>query len=225
MEAFLSSTIFVVLAEMGDKTQLLGMAFATKYKARIVLAGVLIATLLNHFLAVALGDFLTNFIPLTTIQLVAALSFVFFGLWTLRGDSLEGEDKKVYFTPFWTVVIAFFLAEMGDKTQLAAIALAAKYNSLFWVWMGTTLGMIISNIIGITIGVVLGKRIPEKLVKVVSASIFIAFGYIGIWQNIVSQDMKIMVLSFVTLLCLGYFVLLLKQAKNNRKKQALMRSK
>lgn len=215
MEAFLSSTIFVVLAEMGDKTQLLGMAFATKYKARVVLAGVLVATLLNHFLAVALGDLLTNFIPLSTIQLIAAFSFIFFGLWTLRGDSLDGEDKKVYFNPFWTVVIAFFIAEMGDKTQLAAIALAAKYNSLLWVWMGTTLGMIISNIIGITIGVVLGKKIPEKLVKVVSATIFIAFGYIGIWQNISTMDTKILALGIVTLITLGYLALLFRQMKKN----------
>lgn len=213
MEALLSSTIFVVLAEMGDKTQLLGMAFATRYKASVVLAGVLVATLLNHLLAVALGDFLTNFIPLTTIQLVAAFSFVFFGLWTLRGDSLDGEDKKVYFSPFWTVVIAFFIAEMGDKTQLAAIALAAKYHALLWVWLGTTLGMIISNIIGITVGVVLGKRIPEKLVKLVSASIFIAFGYIGIWQNINSGGIKVMVLGIVSLVCIAYFIILFRQQR------------
>lgn len=198
---------------MGDKTQLLGMAFATRYRASVVLVGVLVATLLNHLLAVALGDFLTNFIPLTTIQLVAAFSFVFFGLWTLRGDSLDGEDKKVYFSPFWTVVIAFFIAEMGDKTQLAAIALAAKYHALLWVWLGTTLGMIISNIIGITVGVVLGKRIPEKLVKLVSASIFIAFGYIGIWQNLNSAGVKIMVLAIVSLVCIGYFIVLFRQQR------------
>lgn len=94
MEAFWASTIFVVLAEMGDKTQLLGMAFATKYKARVVLAGVFIATLLNHLFAVAIGDYLTNFIPLTTIQLVAAISFILFGLWTLRGDALEVKIKR-----------------------------------------------------------------------------------------------------------------------------------
>ncbi len=130
MEALVYSTLFVVLAEMGDKTQLLGMAFATRYKARVVLAGVLVATLLNHLLAVALGDYLTNFIPLRQIQLIAALSFIVFGLWTLRGDTLKGEDQKVYYNPFWTVTIAFFIAEMGDKTQLAAIALAAKYDSI-----------------------------------------------------------------------------------------------
>ncbi|NLI91514.1 MAG: TMEM165/GDT1 family protein [Peptococcaceae bacterium] len=216
MEALLSSTIFVVLAEMGDKTQLLGMAFATRYKATTVLLGVLIATLLNHLLAVALGDFLTNFIPLSTIQLVAAFSFVFFGLWTLRGDSLDGEDKKTYFNPFWTVVIAFFIAEMGDKTQLAAIALAAKYHSLLFVWLGTTLGMIISNIIGIMVGVVLGKRIPEKLVKALSASIFITFGYIGIWQNMTNPGYKITVLSLVTLICAVYLFFLFRQSKKKQ---------
>ncbi len=217
MEAFLASTIFVVLAEMGDKTQLLGMAFATRYKPSLVLAGVLLATLLNHLLAVALGDYLTHFVPLTTIQLVAAISFVFFGLWTFRGDSLDGEDKKHYFSPFWTVTIAFFIAEMGDKTQLAAVALAAKYNSLFWVWMGSTLGMIISNIIGITIGVIFGKKIPERAVKMVSGSVFIIFGYLGVWQNVNDVTVKILVLGILTVLILCYLWYL---TRNSHKKAA-----
>lgn len=211
MEAFWYSTIFVVLAEMGDKTQLLGMAFATKYKARVVLAGVLVATLLNHLLAVVVGDYITKVIPLNWIQLAAALSFVFFGLWTLRGDSLEGEDKKVYFNPFWTVVIAFFMAEMGDKTQLAAVALAAKYQSILWVWMGTTVGMMISNIIGIIIGVVLGKKIPEKIVKLVSAGIFIFFGYLGTWQSAGSEGLKWSLIAFITVAVAGYIAYLIIQ--------------
>jgi putative Ca2+/H+ antiporter (TMEM165/GDT1 family) len=207
LEALVYSTIFVVLAEMGDKTQLLGMAFATRYKARVVLAGVLVATLLNHLFAVALGDYLTNFIPLRQIQLIAAFSFIIFGLWTLRGDTLEGEDQKVYFTPFWTVTIAFFIAEMGDKTQLAAIALAAKYESILHVWIGTTIGMMISNIIGITIGVVFGKKIPERAVKIVSASVFILFGYLGIWQSS-SGDFRIRLILFSTLIVLCYIYFL-----------------
>jgi Predicted membrane protein len=197
---------------MGDKTQLLGMAFATRYKARVVLAGVLVATLLNHLFAVALGDYLTNFIPLRQIQLIAALSFIIFGLWTLRGDTLEGEDQKVYFTPFWTVTIAFFIAEMGDKTQLAAIALAAKYESVLHVWIGTTIGMMISNIIGITIGVVLGKKIPERAVKIVSASVFIFFGYLGIWQSS-SGDFRIRLILFSTLIVLGYIYFLRRNSR------------
>ncbi|HWQ73315.1 MAG TPA: TMEM165/GDT1 family protein [Desulfitobacteriaceae bacterium] len=217
MEALIYSTIFVVLAEMGDKTQLLGMAFATRYKARVVLAGVLVATLLNHLLAVALGDYLTNFIPLRQIQLIAALSFIVFGLWTLREDTLKGEDQKVYYNPFWTVTIAFFIAEMGDKTQLAAIALAAKYDSILYVWLGTTIGMIISNIIGIIIGVVLGKKIPEKIVKIVSASIFILFGYLGIWQNS-SDNLRMMLMVISTLVILGYLLFLRYKGKTIKSK-------
>ncbi|MBM7867845.1 TMEM165/GDT1 family protein [Heliobacterium gestii] len=198
MEAFWASAILVVLAEMGDKTQLLGMAFATRYKATTVMAGVLVATLLNHFLAVALGDYLTAFVPMETIQLAAAISFVFFGLWTVRGDELEGEDKKVYFGPFMTVMIAFFMAEMGDKTQLASVALAAKYHNLIPVWMGTTTGMMISNGIGILIGVVLGKKIPEQVVKYASAAIFIFFGYAGIIATVQDRMMLYGVLAGVT---------------------------
>ena len=134
MSAFWASLIFVVLAEMGDKTQLLAMAFATRYKATTVLWGVFVATALNHLLAVAVGNYLTTFIPLAWIQIAAAASFILFGLWTLRGDRLEGEDERFSFSPFWTVAIAFFVAEMGDKTQLATVALAAKYQSPVAVW-------------------------------------------------------------------------------------------
>lgn len=219
MDAMITSTIFVVLAEMGDKTQLLGMAFATRFKAVTVLAGVLVATLANHFLAVALGDYLTGIIPLNYIQILAAISFIFFGLWTIRCDKLEGEDKKDYFSPFWTVTIAFFIAEMGDKTQLASIALAAKYNSLWWVWMGTTLGMMVSNIIGILIGVVFGKSIPEKTVKLVSASIFIIFGYLGLFQYIQQFNIKVIIISLVTLIMISYIYFLKKQDPKNNSSQ------
>ena len=184
MEALITSFAVVVLGEMGDKTQLLGMAFATRFKASTVLAGVFVATIFNHLLAVIVGEYLTRFIPMTTIQFIAALSFVFFGLWTFRGDTLEGEDKKNYFSPFWTVLIAFFIAEMGDKTQLATIALAAKYQNIFTVLIASTAGMMVSNIIGIVIGVILGKKIPEKTVKTISGAIFILFGYIGIYATL-----------------------------------------
>lgn len=211
MNEMWASTVFVVLAEMGDKTQLLGMAFATRFKAATVLAGVLVATLFNHFLAVAFGNYLTTVIPLNYVQIAAAISFVIFGLWTIRGDQLEEEDKKDYFNPFWTVTIAFFIAEMGDKTQLASIALAAKYQSLWWVLGGTTLGMMISNIIGIMVGVVFGKKIPERVVKIFSAAIFIMFGYIGLFEYITDLSAKIWTLSMVTAVALGYILWLVKK--------------
>ena len=129
MPAFIASLLFVTLAEMGDKTQLLAMAFATRFPAPTVLAAVFVATLLNHALAVAAGRLLTTVIPLDVISLTAALSFILFGLWTIRGDTLEGEDQRhSSFGPFLTVAIAFFLAELGDKTQLATISLAVKYS-------------------------------------------------------------------------------------------------
>ena len=183
MAAFIASFIFVVLAEMGDKTQLLAMAFATQYSAYKVLIAVFLATLLNHALAVAVGHFLTTVIPMDIISFAAAFSFIIFGLWTIRGDKLEGEDKKESrFGPIVTVGIAFFLAEMGDKTQLATISLAVKYQSMINVLMGTTLGMVVADTIGIVIGIVMRKRIPEKIIKWVSASVFILFGLAGIYK-------------------------------------------
>ncbi|NMC56357.1 MAG: TMEM165/GDT1 family protein [Eubacteriaceae bacterium] len=185
MIAFLFSLGAVVLAEMGDKTQLLAMAFAAKYKAAKVLAGVLIATVLNHALAVVIGNYFTKFNSAQAfIQAAAALSFIFFGLWTIRGDKLDGEDKKpTKFGAVLTVAIAFFIAEMGDKTQLATIALAAKFpQTPIFILMGTTTGMLIADGIGIIIGVVMCKKIPERTIKLISAAAFILFVFIGCYQ-------------------------------------------
>ena len=180
MSAFIASLLFVTLAEMGDKTQLLAMAFATRFPAPTVLSAVFVATLLNHALAVAAGRLLTNVIPLEFISLTAALSFILFGLWTIRGDTLEGEDQqRSSSSPFLTVAIAFFLAELGDKTQLATISLAVRYSDPIAVLLGTTTGMVVADGIGIGIGIVLGKRLPDTLIRLVSAGVFIVFGFAG----------------------------------------------
>ena len=182
MTAFLTACAIVVLAEMGDKTQLLAMAFAAKYCWKTVMAGVFVATVANHFLAVAAGAYLNQFIPLNYIQIAAAASFILFGLWTIRGDSLDDEAEKTHYNPFWTVVIAFFLAEMGDKTQFATIALAAQFDSVLPVWAGTTTGMMIADGLGIILGIVLQKKIPEKQMKWTAALIFICFGVAGLYE-------------------------------------------
>ena len=184
MTAFLASFVFVVLAEMGDKTQLLAMAFACKFRWQTVMWGVFVATAANHLLAAWIGIYLTTIVPMAYISIAAAASFIIFGLWTIRGDTLEDEDKKYSFSPFWTVTVAFFMAEMGDKTQLATISLAVKYASIISVWIGTTLGMIVSNGIGIIVGNVMGKHIPERAIKWVSALIFIGFGVYGLYENL-----------------------------------------
>ncbi|HEX2966692.1 MAG TPA: TMEM165/GDT1 family protein [Syntrophorhabdaceae bacterium] len=182
MDVYFASVVFVVLAEMGDKTQLLAMAFASRYKWQTVMWGVFVATLANHLLAVLAGNWLTYLVPMRYIQIAASASFILFGLWTLRGDTLNDEDKRFTFSPFWTVAIAFFIAEMGDKTQLATVALAAKYQTIFPIWIGTTTGMLIADAIGIIVGIVLGKRIPERFIKWFAAIIFMLFGLIGLYQ-------------------------------------------
>ena len=187
MTVYLASLVFVVLAEMGDKTQLLAMAFASRYRWQTVLWGVLAATLANHLLAVLLGNFLTGVVPLKAIQIIASASFILFGFWTLRGDKLNNEDKRFNYSPFWTVAVAFFFAEMGDKTQLATIALATKYSSIIQIWFGTTTGMIIADAIGIIFGIVLGKNIPDRIIKWVAALIFILFGIIGLYEALSSH--------------------------------------
>ena len=205
LTAYLASLGFVVLAEMGDKTQLLAMAFASRYRWQTVMWGVFAATLVNHLLAVVAGNYLTRLIPLSYIQIAAAASFILFGLWTLRGDTLEGEDKRFNYSPFWTVAVAFFLAEMGDKTQLATVALAAEYKSIIAVWLGTTTGMLIADAIGIGVGIVLGKKIPERLIKWVAALIFLFFGLSGLYELLPSVYLyPIFILS--GLILLGFLI-------------------
>lgn len=208
MTAFLASLGFVVLAEMGDKTQLLAMAFATRYKVSTVLWGVFAATVFNHFLAVLVGNYLPNIIPIQYVQIAAAASFILFGLWTIRGDKLKGEDRRFNFSPFWTVAVAFFIAEMGDKTQLATIALAAKYQSVIPVLAGTTMGMVIADAIGIGIGIIVGKKIPERAVKWLAALIFIFFGFYGLYEYLPSYilTMPVIIFGIVVISIATYFL-------------------
>jgi putative Ca2+/H+ antiporter (TMEM165/GDT1 family) len=188
--AFLTSLAIVVLAEMGDKTQLLAMAFASRFRWQTVMWGVFVATAANHLFAVLVGNYLTSIIPLNYIKIAASASFILFGLWTIRGDTLEGEDKRFSFSPFWTVAIAFFIAEMGDKTQLATVALAAEFNTIVPVWIGTTAGMLIADAIGIGVGIVLHKNIPEKKIKWFAALVFIAFGLWGLYEAVFNGVMQ-----------------------------------
>lgn len=221
MTAYLASLGFVVLAEMGDKTQLLAMAFASRYKWQTVMWGVFVATLVNHLLAVVTGNYLTRLIPLSYIQIAAAASFILFGLWTLRGDTLEGEDKRFNYSPFWTVAVAFFFAEMGDKTQLATVALATQYQSIVGVWLGTTSGMLVADAIGIIVGIVLGKRIPERFIKWFAAIIFIGFGVVGLYQTLPKYLLTFPIIAgFLGLIALLAFLVVhlsvaLKKIENN----------
>lgn len=229
--AFLFSAGAVVLAEMGDKTQLLAMAFATKYKATKVMIGVFIATVLNHALAVLVGNLIVQMESVQVwIQAIAALSFIFFGLWTIRGDKLEGEDKKkTRFGPIVTVAIAFFMAEMGDKTQLTTVALATKFPaSPIGILIGTTTGMLIADGIGIFIGIVMCKKIPERIIKLISAGIFIVFGFISCYEvaqsklNLSAAAITVTMLILAIITGIVAYLLIRKNKADNAKKASIV---
>lgn len=173
----IKSFFLIFIAEMGDKTQILAMAFATQFKASKVMMGVFLGVLLNHAMAIALGMYLSKLISVNTIQLVAGISFIVFSLWTLKieEDDQEENSSKNY-GPVVTVAIAFFLGELGDKTQLTAITLSIDSSFPVFVLMGTVLGMILTSGIGIFIGSKLGKRVPELAIKIVASLVFLGFG-------------------------------------------------
>ncbi len=209
MSEIIKALLFVVVAEMGDKTQLLAMAMASKYKVGQVMLGVLVATILNHALAVALGSCLGSVIPMGIIKVVAAVAFLIFGLWTLRGDKLDEEDtKKQKFNPVMTVAIAFFIAEMGDKTQLMTITIAAESTAPVLILLGTTMGMMVADGIGIIGGAWMAKHIPEKYIKWGAGLIFIFFGTLTLYENIPAGLINpfTIALYFLVLLALIYLI-------------------
>jgi putative Ca2+/H+ antiporter (TMEM165/GDT1 family) len=177
MEEFLLSLGLIFVAELGDKTQLVALTLATRFRAGVVLAGIFVATLLVHLLSVAIGGLTGTFLSSGWIELLSGLAFIGFGLWTIRGDELdEGQGARQSLTsPFLIVTVTFFLAELGDKTMLGTVTLAASY-SLVWVWLGSTLGMVLSDGLAIWVGQALGKKLPERAIKTGAAGIFFVFG-------------------------------------------------
>ncbi|GAA4891655.1 TMEM165/GDT1 family protein [Actinomycetospora straminea] len=175
----------IFVAELGDKSQLMAMTFATRFRALPVLLGIGAATALTHAVSVGVGYLLGAAIPTFWISLVAAVAFVAFGLWTLRGDSLTEEEKNkssaTTRSAFFTVGVAFFLAELGDKTMLATITLATQYPGaagVSGVWLGSTIGMVAADALAIILGRVLGRRLPDKVIRIGAAVLFFVF---GIW--------------------------------------------
>jgi Ca2+/H+ antiporter, TMEM165/GDT1 family len=182
MEAIVSSFVLVAISEMGDKTQLLALTLATKYRRPwVVMGGILTATLLNHALASGVGTWVSTHVPARAMALVLAATFVAFGFWTLKPDTLEEDAKPDRFGPFLTTTILFFLAEMADKTQLATIALAARFQSVVLVTTGTTLGMLVSDGLAVFLGERLAQKVPMKWIRVGAASLFFAFGAASAW--------------------------------------------
>lgn len=179
MEAWLVSTALVALAEMGDKTQLLSFVLAARLKRPWpIIGGIFVATLANHFAAGAVGGWLAGLLAPQTLKWVIALSFFAFGLWALKPDTLEADREYSDRSVFFTTLVAFFLVEMGDKTQLATVALAAKYPSLAAVVTGTTLGMLIANAPAVWLGETLARHVNMKVMRRVAAGLFFVLGII-----------------------------------------------
>ena len=189
MDAFLVSLVMVFLAELGDKTQLVALVLAGKYKPSVVLWGILVATGAAHVVSVVGGMLLGGFLSGPWIPFLAGISFLVFGIWTLRGDSADDDGIRSAATPFLVVFWTFLLAEMGDKTMLATVSLAAQYRAsansewlgVIPVWIGSTLGMVLSDALAVGVGSLLGARLPEKATRMLAAVVFLLFGAWSTW--------------------------------------------
>ena len=184
MEAFLVSTSIVALAEMGDKTQLLALVLAARFrKPWPIVWGIFVATVFNHALAGAAGAWITTLIGPQMLRWVLGVSFIAMAVWMLIPDKLEDGDtgEGPRWGVFGTTVVAFFLTEMGDKTQIATVMLAAQYSGWLWVVAGTTLGMMLANAPVVWLGERITRRIPLRTVHVASAGIFLVLGILALW--------------------------------------------
>jgi putative Ca2+/H+ antiporter (TMEM165/GDT1 family) len=186
MEAFLVSTGIVALAEMGDKTQLLSLLLAAKFrKPWPIVAGIFVATAVNHALAGAVGAWVTHALGPDVLRWVLGLSFIAMAIWMLIPDRIDedeaGEGTK--YGVFLTTVVAFFLAEMGDKTQVATVMLAARFDAWASVVAGTTLGMMLANAPVVWFGDAITRKVPIKLVHTIGAIVFLVLGVLALWKG------------------------------------------
>ncbi|HEX3284177.1 MAG TPA: TMEM165/GDT1 family protein [Mycobacterium sp.] len=177
--ALLLSFAVIFVAEMGDKSQLMAMTFALRHRWWVVLGGITAATTAVHLISVAVGHYLGAALPTHLLGILAGVAFVFFGLWTLRGDRLSDDEatraQRSSAPAFFAVTSAFLLAELGDKTMLATVTLAADHD---WVgvWIGSTLGMVAADALAIVVGAIAGKHLPERFIQLAAAALFVVFG-------------------------------------------------
>ena len=179
LSALVLSFAVIFVAELGDKSQLMAMTFALRHRWWVVLSGITVATTAVHLISVAVGHYLGTALPTHLLGILAGVAFVLFGLWTLRGDKLSDDEatraQRTTAPAFFAVTSAFLLAELGDKTMLATITLAADHD---WVgvWIGSTIGMVAADALAILVGALAGKHLPERFIQVGAAALFLLFG-------------------------------------------------
>lgn len=177
--------LLIFAAEMGDKTQIIAMTFATQYKVKEVLLGVTLGVLANHGIAIILGSAISKVIPMNTIQILAGFLFILFGINALKNDEDDEEtNNKKTLGPVATVAMAFFVGELGDKTQLTAMTLSAEGDYPLFILIGTTLGMIATSSLGIFVGSKIGGKIPEVTIKIASSLVFVFFGSLKLFTTL-----------------------------------------
>jgi len=207
LHEFIKAFLLIFVAEMGDKTQILLMACATRYTILQVQIGITLGVALNHGLAIVIGTYIANIINFNLVQIFAGIVFIIFGLLALVNDVDENEKIKIFKCgPILAVAITFFVGELGDKTQLTAMTLAMESEYPFFVLMGSIVGMLVVGFVGIIIGTALTKRIPSYIIKIISGLIFIVFGLIKLFNTSdiligseLYQGMLIIALGFVSL--------------------------
>ena len=186
MNAFLVSFGVIFVAELGDKSQLMALAFASRYRPYPILVGMTLATAVVHAFSVIAGALLGAAMPTRTINVLAGVAFLGFAAWTLRGDRLDEEEAarahRTARSAVTAAAVAFFLAELGDKTMLATVTLATR-EGLFGTWLGSTLGMVAADALAIAVGALLGRRLPERTVRLGATVSFLAFGVLLIVQG------------------------------------------
>jgi putative Ca2+/H+ antiporter (TMEM165/GDT1 family) len=180
-----SSFALVAASEMGDKTQLLAFSLAGRFRRPWpILAGILVATLANHLVAASLGAWISAHVPPRAMDAILAVSFVAFGLWALRPDADDDDGQPSRFGPFLATTVLFFLAEMGDKTQLATLALAARFGAVLQVAIGTTLGMVAADGLAVFLGDRFAAKVKARWLRIGAATLFFLFGAVSAWSAI-----------------------------------------
>ena len=221
LTALITPLLMVVMAEMGDKTQLLAMTFAAKYPTRQVLLGVFLGALLNHGMAVGLGSYLGELVPLGLLGLIAGVLFLVFGLLALRVDKDDDEgEPEARFGPVATVALSFFLGEMGDKTQLTTLTMAVQYRAPLMVLAGAVGGMMIANSPGILIGDKLLRKVSPRSLKRISAVVFVGFGFAQLYESLGAGPRTWLILGAVAAVVGAIAFLMLRSQRAEAAKEA-----
>ena len=210
IKELIKAFMLVFAAEMGDKTQIIAMTFATQYMVKEVISGVALGVIFNHGLAIILGRYLSTLVPMDFIQIIAGFMFVIFGIMALKDEDMDKLEEDKGMSPVLTVALAFFIGELGDKTQLTAMTLSTEGNYPLFILMGTTLAMMATSSMGIFVGSKIGDKIPEVFIKIASSFVFLFFGIFKLFNVLPKEYLSVLNVSIFLLTISLVEILLIK---------------